>query len=82
MLRYLARISPDGIHVGLMRLSPSDSFASIIGPENRVTFQTKRYGTHQVAIAGPGAGPDVTAAGILSDLIDLAETSTLKGETL
>jgi len=80
-LRYLAQVSPDGIHVGLVRVPPSDSFASISGPENRVAFHTRRYAGHPLAISGPGAGPEVTAAGVLGDLIDLAQKSSLKGET-
>lgn len=81
VLRYLARVSPDGIRVGLAPVPRSDSFAAIAGPENRVAFHTRRYAPHPLAVAGPGAGPDVTAAGVLNDLIDLAETNTMKGET-
>jgi aspartokinase/homoserine dehydrogenase 1 len=34
-------------------------------------FQTKRYYQQPLIIRGPGAGPEVTAAGIFTDLLRL-----------
>lgn len=79
-LRYLARVSPEGIRVGLAPVPESSAFASLVGPENRVNVSTGRYASYPLGISGPGAGPEVTAAGVLSDLIDLAEKTLSKGD--
>ena len=79
-LRYLAEISAESIRVGLTPIDLEDPFAALDGPENRITVLTKRYSPHPLAIAGPGAGAKVTAAGVLSDLLDLAERSHPKGD--
>lgn len=82
VLRYLAQVSPDGIRVGLVRIPSSDSFASISGLESRVAFHTRRYAPYPLAICGSGAGSDVTAAGVLGDLFELAKKHGVKGVCL
>jgi aspartokinase/homoserine dehydrogenase 1 len=42
------------------------------GPENIVTFRTKRYDQYPMNITGPGAGAAVTAAGVVADILALA----------
>ena len=41
---------------------------------NLISFTTKRYRAEPLVITGPGAGPEVTAAGILNDIQFLATT--------
>ncbi|MCK5828277.1 homoserine dehydrogenase [Candidatus Bipolaricaulota bacterium] len=77
---YLAQVSSDDIRIGMTPVPQSSAFTSLAGPENRVAFHTNRYVVNPVGITGPGAGPDVTAAGILGDLIDLAEKTLRRGE--
>lgn len=79
-IRYLAQVSSAGIRVGMTSVPQSSAFTSLAGPENRVAFHTSRYVANPVGVTGPGAGPDVTAAGILGDLIDLAEKTLRSGE--
>ena len=47
-------------------------FANLTGSDNIVSFQTKRYNAQPMIVRGPGAGPEVTAAGVFADLIRLA----------
>ena len=42
--------------------------------EEHVAFRTARYADTPLVVSGPGAGPEVTAAGILGDIINLAST--------
>jgi len=42
------------------------------GPANYIAFHTGRYAEIPLAVSGPGAGPEVTAAGVLGDVINLA----------
>lgn len=37
-----------------------------------VAYHTDRYAALPLTVAGPGAGPDVTAAGVLLDLLAAA----------
>ena len=42
------------------------------GPENIFVFRTKRYARNPLVVSGPGAGPEVTAAGAFADIIRIA----------
>lgn len=43
----------------------SDAFAQLSGADNMIAFTTTRYKSEQRHIVrGPGAGPEVTAAGV------------------
>jgi aspartokinase/homoserine dehydrogenase 1 len=46
--------------------------AALNGTDNQVAFTTMRYQTNPLVITGPGAGPPVTAAGVLNDILALA----------
>ena len=71
-LRYVARVGPDGGSVGLVPVPRDSSLGALRGPGNFIGLRTERYADIPLAIAGPGAGPDVTAAGVLGDIIRLA----------
>jgi aspartokinase/homoserine dehydrogenase 1 len=73
VLRYVGRIDAAGnATVGLMRLSTQHSFANIALTDNVVRFATRRYCDNPLIVQGPGAGPEVTAAGVFSDLLRLS----------
>ena len=42
------------------------------GTRNLIAFTTNRYRFEPLVVSGPGAGPAVTAAGILNDIYSLA----------
>jgi aspartokinase/homoserine dehydrogenase 1 len=73
VLRYVGRIDAAGkATVGLMRLEASHAFANIALTDNVVRFATRRYCDNPLIVQGPGAGPEVTAAGVFSDLLRLS----------
>src|ERR1700722_1733150 len=73
VLRYVGRIDADGkATVGLVRLDAKHPFANIALTDNVVRFATRRYCDNPLIIQGPGAGPEVTAAGVFSDLLRLS----------
>jgi bifunctional aspartokinase / homoserine dehydrogenase 1 len=73
VLRYVGRIDADGkATVGLMRLDGKHAFANIALTDNVVRFATRRYCENPLIVQGPGAGPEVTAAGVFSDLLRLS----------
>ena len=72
VLRYVARVSSEGCQVGLQAVPKSSSLGALDGPANYVAFTTRRYSDTKLAISGPGAGLEVTAAGVLGDVMDVA----------
>lgn len=73
VLRYVAHLDRDGrATVGLTALPRDHAFANIRLTDNIVQFSTKRYSQNPLVVQGPGAGPDVTAGGVFSDLLRVA----------
>jgi bifunctional aspartokinase / homoserine dehydrogenase 1 len=73
-LHYIGKIHHTGkVQVGIEAYDKESPFASLSGTDNLVVLQTKRYQANPMVIKGPGAGPDVTAAGIFADLLQLAK---------
>jgi bifunctional aspartokinase / homoserine dehydrogenase 1 len=73
VLRYVGRVDAGGkATVGLMRLNANHAFANIALTDNVVRFATRRYCDNPLIVQGPGAGPEVTAAGVFSDLLRLS----------
>jgi len=76
-LRYLARILPDddgaGVRVEVGPVGvPSDHAATRLrGAEAFVAFTTQRYREYPLLVQGAGAGGAVTAAGVLSDVLEV-----------
>jgi aspartokinase/homoserine dehydrogenase 1 len=73
VLRYVADVDVLGgtASVRLERFAPEHPFANIALTDNIVQFVTGRYCDNPLIVRGPGAGPDVTAAGIFADLLRL-----------
>jgi aspartokinase/homoserine dehydrogenase 1 len=73
VLRYVGRIDSAGkATVGLMRLDSKHPFANLALTDNVVRFATRRYCDNPLIVQGPGAGPEVTAAGVFADLLRLS----------
>ena len=73
VLRYVARLERDGkASVALRELPADHAFAHLRLTDNCVSFTTRRYCDNPLVVQGPGAGPEVTAAGVFSDLLRLA----------
>ena len=73
VLRYVARLQHNGqASVSLQELPGDHAFAHLRLTDNCVQFTTRRYKDNPLVVQGPGAGPDVTAAGVFSDLLRLA----------
>merc|ERR1712176_236351 len=62
--------------VSLQSYSRSHPFGGMEGSDNMIVFETQRYsaagGSTPMVIRGPGAGPDVTAAGMFHDIVRIA----------
>lgn len=73
-LRYVASIKADKtLSVSIEQCPESHPFNRLHGTDNMLIIHSKRYCNNQpIIIQGPGAGAEVTAAGVFSDLIRLA----------
>ena len=58
--------------VGLVELPDDHAFANLRLTDNVVQFSTRRYQDNPLIVQGPGAGPEVTAAGVFADLLRVA----------
>lgn len=73
-LRYIARLDAGGAaEVRLEAVAADHPFSNISLTDNIVQFETSRYASSPLVIQGPGAGPEVTAGGVFSDLLRLAK---------
>ncbi len=75
--RYLARITPGAagakVSVGPVEVDAAHPAASLRGSEAFVAFHTERYREYPLVVRGAGAGGEVTAAGVLADILRLAQ---------
>ncbi|WP_020402694.1 hypothetical protein [Gracilimonas tropica] len=70
-LRYVGKFTPEGIAVGVEEVKGDSPLANLKGTDNLLQIYTKRYSESPIVVQGPGAGRDVTAAGVLGDIIDI-----------
>ena len=75
--RYLARITPGAagpkVSVGPVEVEAAHPAAALRGAEAFVAFHTERYREYPMVVRGAGAGGEVTAAGVLADILRLAQ---------
>lgn len=69
VLRYVARIGKGAIRVGIEAVPQSSPMGTLRGTANQVAIYSRRYRTNPLVVTGPGAGAEVTAAGVLNDIV-------------
>ena len=72
-LRYVACIENGKAKVSVMEVDETHAFYSLRGTENCISLTTKYYQQYPMVIKGPGAGVNVTSAGVLADIVRIAE---------
>lgn len=68
-LKFVAYLDNGKAGAGLKEISPDSIFYGIDGKDNIVSITTERYCDQPLVIRGPGAGAEVTASGIFSDIM-------------
>ncbi len=68
---YMASWDGMQARIGLQSIGMDHPFASLSGTDNMISITTDRYADQPLIIRGPGAGKDVTAAGVLSDVLSI-----------
>lgn len=70
--RFVATMENGNCHVGLHEVDSSHPFYELQGSNNIILITTERYNEYPMMIKGYGAGASVTAAGVFSDIISIA----------
>ncbi|MCU0697944.1 MAG: bifunctional aspartate kinase/homoserine dehydrogenase I [Myxococcaceae bacterium] len=82
-LRYLAQVERTDtgvrVKVGPVAVDAKHPATSLRGEEAMVAFTTQRYREYPLIVRGAGAGGDVTAAGVLADILRLAQNVRGRG---
>lgn len=74
VLRHVGRLHADGrASVALRAVPASHPLAHARLTDNVFVFRTRRYHDNPLIVQGPGAGPDVTAAGVFADILHIAD---------
>jgi homoserine dehydrogenase len=69
VLRYVARVTPEGTTAGLQAVPLHHPLAGLRGTANLVAITSARYRDVPLVVSGPGAGAAVTAAGVFADIL-------------
>lgn len=72
VLRYVARVEEGRIEVGPRSVPTESALGTLRGTDNMIVFHSERYSTRPLVISGPGAGIEVTAMGVLGDILRIA----------
>jgi aspartokinase/homoserine dehydrogenase 1 len=72
VLRFIAKMENGNASVELQSVDSSNPFFALDGSDNMISFTTDRYLERPLVIKGPGAGAEVTAAGVFAEIIGLS----------
>jgi bifunctional aspartokinase / homoserine dehydrogenase 1 len=73
-LCYIARFENGKPEVALEKIDGSHPFYNLTGSDNIVALYTRHYNENPMVIQGPGAGANVTAGGIIADILRVTNT--------
>ena len=71
-LVVMAEVDCHGGRIGLRSASASLSYAQLLSGQNHITIRTALQDRVPLLLGGPGAGVEITAAGLLSDIVSAA----------
>jgi len=68
-LRFIATLEGKKAFISLQALDSSSPFLTLSGSDNMIVFTSHRYQERPLVIKGPGAGAEVTAAGVFAEIL-------------
>ncbi len=71
-LRYIASFENGKAKIELNSVDSSSPFYNLSNSDNMISFNTSRYTDSPLVVSGPGAGANVTAAGVFSEIMQIA----------
>ncbi|TXI14137.1 MAG: bifunctional aspartate kinase/homoserine dehydrogenase I [Pedobacter sp.] len=70
-LRYIGKLENGRANISLQMVDENHPFYMLSGSDNIISFTTERYKERPLVVKGPGAGAEVTAAGVFADLVNV-----------
>ncbi len=70
-LRMIATLENGKAEIALRSVDANHPFYSLSGSDNMIVFTTERYKERPLVVRGPGAGAEVTAAGVFAEVITI-----------
>ena len=71
-IRHVASLKNNRATVEIKYYDKTHPFSNLQGSDNMIIITTKRYLKNPIIIQGPGAGAEVTSAGVLADIMQLS----------
>jgi aspartokinase/homoserine dehydrogenase 1 len=72
VLRFIAKLENGKASISLESVDKQHPFYSLSGSDNIISYTTERYKERPLVVKGPGAGAEVTAAGVFADIINIS----------
>lgn len=72
VLRFIAKLENGKASISLESVDGNHPFYALSGSDNIISFTTERYKDRPLVVKGPGAGAEVTAAGVFADIINIS----------
>ncbi|RZL16993.1 MAG: bifunctional aspartate kinase/homoserine dehydrogenase I, partial [Pedobacter sp.] len=73
VLRYIGKMEDGKVSINLQMVDENHPFFTLSGSDNIISFSTNRYKDRPLVVKGPGAGAEVTAAGVFADIINVGK---------
>jgi aspartokinase/homoserine dehydrogenase 1 len=71
VLRYIGKLEDGQVSITLQMVDENHPFYTLSGSDNIISFTTERYIDRPLVVKGPGAGSEVTAAGVFADIVNV-----------
>jgi bifunctional aspartokinase / homoserine dehydrogenase 1 len=71
VLRFVAKLENGVASCALLAFDQSHPFYFLSGSDNMIVFTTDRYRERPLVVRGPGAGAEVTAAGVFAEVVSM-----------
>ena len=73
VLRYIAKLEKGKASIQLEEVDSTHPFYNLSGSDNIISYTTERYHDRPLVVKGPGAGAEVTAAGVFAEIISIGK---------
>lgn len=81
-LCYIASYEAGQATVSLEEIDDEHPFSGLSGSDNIIAFHTQHYRDTPLVVKGPGAGAEVTAGGILADILRISNVPAFSNEVV
>ncbi|MEM6380201.1 MAG: bifunctional aspartate kinase/homoserine dehydrogenase I, partial [Bacteroidota bacterium] len=71
VLRMSATLDGLKANIQLKAVDQNHPFYTLSGSDNMIVFTTQRYKDRPLVVRGPGAGAEVTAAGVFAEILTI-----------